>query len=212
MEMSKEQIVFRLIGSMGRVNQKSLRTERLSDADWQRITGALDELNDAPLFIDDAPALKPTEVRARARRLKREHDLGLFVVDYPQLMRAEGSNENRTTEISRISQSLKSLARELDIPVIALSQLNRSVELRTDKRPMMSDLRESGAIGQDADVIMFIYREDFYDKESPKKGLAEIFLGKQRNGETGKVNMLFKGEYTRFEYHVGEDYGDGVYS
>ena len=212
MEMSKEQIMFRLIGSLARVNQKSLRTGRLSHADWQRITEALDELNDAPLFIDDAPALTPTEVRARARRLKREHDLGLFVVDYLQLMQAQGSNENRTTEISRISQSLKSLARELNIPVIALSQLNRSVEQRTDKRPMMSDLRESGAIEQDADVIIFIYREDFYDKETPKKGLAEIIVGKQRNGETGKVNMVFKGEFIRFENYVAEDYAEGVYS
>ena len=142
MEMSKEQIMFRLIGSLGRLNQQLLRTGRLSDADWQRVKKALDELKDAPLFIDDAPALKPTEVRARARRLKREHDLGLFVVDYLQLMQAEGTNENRTTEISRISQSLKSLARELNIPVVALSQLNRGVEQRTDKRPMMSDLRE----------------------------------------------------------------------
>ena len=211
MEMSKEQIMFRLIGSMGRVNQQSLRTGSLSDADWQRITKALDELNDAPLFIDDAPALKPTEVRARARRLKREHDLGLFVVDYLQLMQSEGSNENRTTEISRISQSLKSLARELNVPVIALSQLNRSVEQRTDKRPMMSDLRESGAIEQDADVIIFIYREEFYDKETPKKGLAEIIIRKQRNGDTGTVKLIFKGEFTRFENYIREDFGDGVY-
>ncbi len=210
MEMSKEQIMFRLIGSMARVNQKSLRTGRLSDADWQRITKALDELNDAPLFIDDAPALKPTEVRARARRLKSEHDLGLFVVDYLQFMQTDGSNENRTTEISRISQALKSLARELNVPAITLSRLNRSVEQRTDKRPMMSDLRESGAIEQDADVIIFIYREEFYDKETPEKGLAEIIVSKQRNGETGKVRLVFKGEFTRFENHVGEDYGVGV--
>lgn len=212
MEMSKEQIMFRLIGALGRVNQQLLRTGRLSDADWQRVKKALDELKDAPLFIDDAPALKPTEVRARARRLKREHDLGLFVVDYLQLMQAEGTNENRTTEISRISQSLKSLARELNIPVVALSQLNRGVEQRTDKRPMMSDLRESGAIEQDADVIIFIYREDFYDKETPKKGLAEIIIRKQRNGDTGTVNLIFKGEYTRFENYVREELGEGVYT
>ena len=212
MEMSKEQIMFRLIGALGRVNQQLLRTGRLSDADWQRVKKALDELKDAPLFIDDAPALKPTEVRARARRLKREHDLGLFVVDYLQLMQAEGPNENRTTEISRISQSLKSLARELSIPVVALSQLNRGVEQRTDKRPMMSDLRESGAIEQDADVIIFIYREDFYDKETPKKGLAEIIIRKHRNGDTGTVNLIFKGEYTRFENYVREEFGEGVYS
>ena len=211
MEMSKEQITFRLIGSIGRVNQKSLRTGRLSDDDWDRIKKALDMLRNAPIFIDDAPSLKPTEVRARARRLKREHNLELLVVDYLQLMQVEGSNENRTTEISRISQSLKSLARELNIPVVALSQLNRSVEQRADKRPMMSDLRESGAIEQDADVIIFIYREEAYDRETPNKGLAEIIIGKQRNGETGKVRMIFKGEFTRFENFIREKYGEGVY-
>ena len=211
MEMSKEQITFRLIGSMGRVNQKSLRTGRLSDGDWERIKKVLDTLKSAPIFIDDAPSLKPTEVRARARRLKREHNLELLVVDYLQLMQVEGSNENRTTEISRISQSLKSLARELNIPVVALSQLNRSVEQRADKRPMMSDLRESGAIEQDADVIIFIYREEVYDRETQNKGLAEIIVGKQRNGETGKVRMIFKGEYTRFENYIREEYGEGVH-
>ena len=178
----------------------------------QELSDHRNELKDAPLFIDDAPALKPTEVRARARRLKREHDLGLFVVDYLQLMQAEGTNENRTTEISRISQSLKSLARELNIPVVALSQLNRGVEQRTDKRPMMSDLRESGAIEQDADEIIFIYREDFYDKETPKKGLAEIIIRKQRNGDTGTVNLIFKGEYTRFENYVRAELWEGVYT
>ena len=151
-------------------------------------------------------------MRARARRLKREHDLGLLVVDYLQLMRVEGLNENRTTEISRISRSLKGLARELSIPVIALSQLNRAVEQRADKRPLMSDLRESGAIEQDADVILFIYREDRYDPETPRKGLAEIILSKQRNGETGKVRLVFKKEFARFENFIAEDYGEGVYN
>ena len=212
MEMSKEQIMFRLIGSIGRINQKRLRNGRLSDDDWVRVQQSLDTLADAPLFIDDTPALKPTEVRARARRLKREHDLGLIVVDYLQLMQAGGYNENRNTEISRISQSLKSLARELNIPVVVLSQLNRSVEQRTDRRPIMSDLRESGAIEQDADVIIFIYREERYDPETRDKGLAEIIVAKQRNGPTGKVRLVYKGEFTRFENFVPEDYGDGVRS
>lgn len=210
MEMSQEQIMFRLIGSIGRINQKRLRNGRLSDDDWVRVQRSLDTLADAPLFIDDTPALKPTEVRARARRLKREHDLGLIVVDYLQLMQAGGYNENRNTEISRISQSLKSLARELNIPVVVLSQLNRSVEQRTDKRPMMSDLRESGAIEQDADVIIFIYREERYDPETRDKGFAEIIVAKQRNGPTDTVRLVYKGEFTRFENFVPEDYGDGV--
>ncbi len=210
MEMSQEQIMFRLIGSIGRINQKRLRNGRLSDDDWVRVQRSLDTLADAPLFIDDTPALKPTEVRARARRLKREHDLGLIVVDYLQLMQAGGYNENRNTEISRISQSLKSLARELNIPVVVLSQLNRSVEQRTDKRPMMSDLRESGAIEQDADVIIFIYREERYDPETRDKGFAEIIVAKQRNGPTDTVRLVYKGEFTRFENFVREDYGDGV--
>ena len=212
MEMSKEQIMFRLIGSIGRINQKRLRNGRLSDDDWVRVQRSLDTLADAPLFIDDTPALKPTEVRARARRLKREHDLGLIVVDYLQLMQTGGYNENRNTEISRISQSLKSLARELNIPVVVLSQLNRSVEQRTDRRPMMSDLRESGAIEQDADVIIFIYREERYDPETRDKGLAEIIVAKQRNGPTDTVRLVYKGEFTRFENFVPEDYGDGVRS
>ncbi len=210
MEMSKEQIMFRLIGSIGRINQKRLRNGRLSDDDWVRVQRSLDTLAGAPLFIDDTPALKPTEVRARARRLKREHDLGLIVVDYLQLMQAGGYNENRNTEISRISQSLKSLARELNIPVVVLSQLNRSVEQRTDKRPMMSDLRESGAIEQDADVIIFIYREERYDPETRDKGFAEIIVAKQRNGPTDTFRLVYKGEFTRFENFVPEDYGDGV--
>ena len=212
MEMSSSQIMYRLIGSLARINQKLLRLGRVTDEDWTRIKSVMDKLHYAPIFIDDAPALSAIEVRARARRLKREHDLGLLVVDYLQLMQAEGSNENRTTEISRISRSLKGLARELGIPVIALSQLNRAVEQRTDKRPLMSDLRESGAIEQDADVILFIYREDFYDAETPRRGLAEIILSKQRNGETGKAQLVFKKEFARFENFIADDYGEGVYS
>ena len=211
MEMSNSQIMYRFIGSIARINQKLLRLGRVTDEDWNRIKSVMDKLHYAPIFIDDAPSLTPTEVRARARRLKREHDLGLLVVDYLQLMRVEGLNENRTTEISRISRSLKGLARELGIPVIALSQLNRAVEQRVDKRPLMSDLRESGAIEQDADVILFIYREERYDPETPRKGLADIILSKQRNGETGKVRLVFKKEFARFENFIAEDYGEGVY-
>ena len=211
MEMSKEQIAFRLIGSIGRITQEVLRAGKLSQQDWENIESAMNLLKDTPIFIDDSPSLSPTDVRARARRLKREHDLGLIVVDYLQLMQVDGSSENRTTEMSLISRSLKGLARELDIPVIALSQLNRSVEQRADRRPIMSDLRESGAIEQDADLILFIYREEAYHEDTPKKGVAEIKIGKQRNGATGKVTLTFKGEFIRFENHVREDYGEGVY-
>lgn len=210
MEMSAEQIMFRLIGSNSRVSQKLLRTGRLSSRDWDRVMSAMDILGDAPIFIDDAPALTPIEVRARARRLYREHDLGLLVVDYLQLMQADGLNENRTTEITRISRSLKSLARELNIPVVALSQLNRSVEQRVDKRPVMSDLRDSGAIEQDADLIVFIYREDVQDRETRNAGSAELIIGKQRNGATGKVRVTFNGKFTRFENFIVDDFGEGV--
>ena len=169
-------------------------------------------MTDAPIFIDDAPSLTPTEVRARARRLKRKHNLGLIVVDYLQLMQVAGTSENRATEISEISRSLKALARELDVAVTALSQLNRSVEQRTDRRPVMSDLRESGAIEQDADVIIFIYRDEVYDKETPKKGIADIIIGKQRNGPIGDFLLTFKGEHTRFDNYVPDNYGEGVFS
>ena len=211
MEMSAEQLSFRMIGSIGRVNQSHLRTGRLTDEDWSRIDSAVSMMSSAPVFIDDAPALTPTEVRARARRLKREHNLGLIVVDYLQLMSVAGSTENRATEISEISRSLKALARELNVPVIALSQLNRSVEQRTDKRPVMSDLRESGAIEQDADVIVFIYREEVYDADTPRKGVADIIIGKQRNGPIGEFHLTFLGEFTKFENLVAEAYGEGVY-
>ena len=169
-------------------------------------------MSNAPIYIDDAPALTPTEVRARARRLKRKNELGLVVVDYLQLMQVAGTSENRATEISEISRSLKALAKEIDIPVIALSQLNRSVEQRADKRPVMSDLRESGAIEQDADVIVFIYREEVYDKETPRKGIADIIIGKQRNGPIGEFRLTFMGEFTKFENLVAEAYGEGVFS
>jgi replicative DNA helicase len=212
MEMSAEQLSFRMIGSIGRVNQSHLRTGNLSDDDWPRINSAVSMMSNAPIFIDDAPALSPTEVRARARRLKRRNNLGLIVVDYLQLMQIGGTKENRATEISEISRSLKALAKEIDVPVIALSQLNRSVEQRTDKRPVMSDLRESGAIEQDADVIFFIYREEVYDKDTPRKGVADIIIGKQRNGPVGEFRLTFMGEFTKFENLVAEDYGDGVYS
>jgi len=212
MEMSAEQLTFRMIGSLGSVNQSHLRTGNLTDDDWPRINSAVAMMTDAPIFIDDAPALTPTEVRARARRLKRKHNLGLIVVDYLQLMQVAGTNENRATEISEISRSLKALARELDVAVIALSQLNRSVEQRADRRPVMSDLRESGAIEQDADVIIFIYRDEVYDKETAKKGIADIIIGKQRNGPIGDFLLTFKGEHTRFDNYVPDNYGEGVFS
>ncbi len=208
MEMSAEQLSFRMIGSIGRVNQSNLRRGRFSDEDWSRINSAVAMMADAPIFIDDTPALSPTEIRARARRLKREHGLGLVVVDYLQLMQVSGTTENRATEISEISRSLKALAKELDIPVVALSQLNRSVEQRTDKRPVMSDLRESGAIEQDADVIVFIYREEVYDPDTVRKGVADIIIAKQRNGPIGEIRLTFLGEYTKFENLVAEAYGD----
>jgi replicative DNA helicase len=211
MEMSAEQLSFRMIGSIGRVNQQKLRTGRLNDEDWRRIDSAVSMMSTVPIYIDDSAGLSPTEVRARARRLKREHGLGLVVVDYLQLMQVTGNTENRATEISEISRSLKALAKELDVPVVALSQLNRSVEQRTDKRPVMSDLRESGAIEQDADVIVFIYREEVYEPDTPRKGVADIIIGKQRNGPVGEFHLTFRGEFTRFENLVANAYGEGVF-
>ncbi|MFZ7094824.1 replicative DNA helicase [Luteimonas dalianensis] len=200
MEMSASQLALRLISSNGRINATRLRTGQLEDEDWSRVTGAIRMLKESKIFIDDTPGLSPDVLRAKARRLKREHDLGLIVIDYLQLMAVPGNSENRATEISEISRSLKGLAKELNLPVIALSQLNRSLESRTDKRPVMADLRESGAIEQDADIIVFIYRDEYYNKEnSPDKGLAEIIIGKQRNGPTGSFKLKFFGEYTRFD-------------
>jgi replicative DNA helicase len=204
MEMSTEQLALRMISSLGRVNQSSLRNGRLSDEDWPRINGAIQLMQEAPLFIDDTPALSPTEIRARARRLKRQHGLSLIVIDYLQLMQVSGNTENRATEISAISRSLKALARELEVPIIALSQLNRSVEQRVDKKPIMSDLRESGAIEQDADLIVFIYREEVYDKDTSRKGIADIHIAKQRNGPIGDFQLTFLGQYTKFENYVPE--------
>ncbi|HEY6942048.1 replicative DNA helicase [Dokdonella sp.] len=206
MEMSASQLAFRLISSLGRINQQHLRTGDLAEEEWPRVTNAITLLSEAKIFIDDTPALSPSELRARSRRLKREHDLGLIVIDYLQLMQVPGTKENRATEISEISRSLKALAKELNVPVIALSQLNRSLEQRTDKRPVMADLRESGAIEQDADVIMFIYRDEYYNPESGEKGVAEIIIGKQRNGPTGHVKLAFLGHYTKFENLASNSY------
>jgi replicative DNA helicase len=200
MEMGASQLALRLIGSVGRLDQHKLRTGRLAADDWEKLTAALGRLNEAPILIDETPALNAIEVRSRARRLMRTYGkLGLVIVDYLQLMQATASGENRATEISEISRSMKSLAKELKVPVMALSQLNRSLEQRPNKRPVMSDLRESGAIEQDADVILFIYRDEVYNPETQDKGVAEIIIGKQRNGPIGTVRLTFLGEYTRFE-------------
>ncbi len=211
MEMPSQQLAFRMISSLGRVDQTHLRTGNFPDEDWSRINTAVQLMSDAPIFIDDSASLSPTEIRARARRLKREHGLGLIVVDYLQLMQVHGSTENRATEISEISRSLKALAKELELPIIALSQLNRSVEQRTDKRPVMSDVRESGAIEQDADLIVFIYREEVYNQDTPRKGIADISIAKQRNGPIGDFPLTFVGRFTKFENWVPEAYADEAY-
>ncbi len=211
MEMPSQQLAFRMISSLGRVDMRHLRTGKFPDEDWSRINTAVQLMSDAPIFIDDTAALSPTEIRARARRLQREHGLGLIVIDYMQLMQVPGSKENRATEISEISRSLKALAKELSLPVVVLSQLNRSVEQRTDKRPVMSDLRESGAIEQDADVIVFIYREEVYNPDTPKKGLADVAIAKQRNGPIGDFLLTFVGKYTKFENFVPDSYGEAAF-
>jgi replicative DNA helicase len=198
MEMSKSQLVKRMVSSIGSVNAQRMRTGQLDDAEWTRVTAATAELRRANILIDDTGGLSPSELRARARRMKREKNIGLIVIDYLQLMTGDGSSENRTNEVSEISRKLKALAKELDVPVIALSQLNRSLEQRHDKRPVMADLRESGAIEQDADVILFVYRDVVYNPESPAKNIAEIIIGKQRNGPIGEVLLQFQGEFTRF--------------
>lgn len=203
MEMPGEAIVMRLLSSLCRIDQLRIRTGKLADEDWPRISSTVSMLSDAPLFIDDTPGLSPAEMRARARRLAKEYgQIGLIVVDYLQLMQVPGYNENRTAEISEISRSLKGLAKELKVPVIALSQLNRGLEQRADKRPIMSDLRESGAIEQDADLIAFIYRDEVYNENSPDKGTAEIIIAKQRNGPIGKLRLTFMGQYTCFENFI----------
>jgi replicative DNA helicase len=201
LEMSKEQLVMRLLCSEARVDNAKVRTGYLSERDFPRLAMAAGRLSDAPIYIDDTPGQNILEMRAKARRLKREANIGLLVIDYLQLMRGF-SQENRTQELSEISRSLKSLAKELNIPIVALSQLNRQVELRADKRPIMSDIRESGSIEQDADVIMFIYRDEVYKQDSQDEGIAEIIIGKQRNGPTGTTRLTFRREYTRFENFI----------
>ncbi|GGH58142.1 replicative DNA helicase [Comamonas phosphati] len=213
MEMGAAQLAVRIVGSIGRVNQGNLRTGKLSDDEWPRLTEAIERLRTVSLHIDETPGLTPSELRANARRLARQcGKLGLIVVDYLQLMSGSGSSsaDNRATELGEISRGLKMLAKELQCPVIALSQLNRSVEQRTDKRPMMSDLRESGAIEQDADIIMFIYRDDYYNKESKEPNIAEVIIGKQRNGPTGTVKLFFQKNQTRFE-NLAQGYGSDEY-
>jgi len=210
MEMAGTQLAMRLLGSLGRLDQHKLRTGRLTDEDWNRLTNAVGRLHDAPIHIDETPALNALELRARARRLHRQYGkLGLVVVDYLQLMQASNQGENRATEISEISRSLKALAKELKVPVVALSQLNRGLEQRPNKRPIMSDLRESGAIEQDADLILFIYRDEVYNPDTADKGKAEIIISKQRNGPIGTVDLTFIGQFTRFENYAQQ--GQGPY-
>jgi replicative DNA helicase len=212
MEMPGTQLTMRMLGSVGRLDQHRMRTGRLTDEDWPKLTHAVQKMSEAQIFIDETGALNPMELRSRSRRLARQcGKLGLIIVDYLQLMSGSGSGgENRATEISEISRSLKSLAKELDCPVIALSQLNRGLEQRPNKRPIMSDLRESGAIEQDADVILFIYRDEVYNPDSQDKGTAEIIIGKQRNGPIGPIRLTFQGQYTKFENFAGVQnfYGD----
>jgi replicative DNA helicase len=200
MEMPAEQLAMRMLSSLARIELQRIRNGQLNDEDWPRLSAAIAMMASKKMFIDDSGSLSPIEVRSRARRLAREQgELGLVVVDYLQLMRVPGNSEHRAAEISEISRSLKSLARELDVPVVALSQLNRSLEQRTDRRPIMSDLRESGAIEQDADLITFIYRDEMYNKDSPDKGIAEVIIAKQRNGPTGMMRLTFLGHFSRFE-------------
>ncbi|MDO9139453.1 MAG: replicative DNA helicase [Methylobacter sp.] len=210
MEMPGDSLAMRMMSSLGRIDQHRIRTGKLEDDEWPRLTSAINILAETKLFIDDTPALTPTEVRSRARRLAREHgQLGLIVLDYLQLMQSPSSGDNRVQQISDISRGLKALAKELNVPVVALSQLNRNLEQRPNKRPMMSDLRESGAIEQDADLIVFVYRDEVYNEDSPDKGIAEIIIGKQRNGPLGTVRLTFLGQYTRFENFAGTYYGSG---
>ncbi len=200
MEMPGTQLAMRFVSSVGRLDQQRLRTGRLNDDDWQRLSYAMGKLHEAPIHIDETPGLNPIDLRTRARRLYRQYGkLGLIVIDYLQLMTSSKESDNRAAELSEISRSVKSLAKELSVPIIALSQLNRSLENRPNKRPVSSDLRESGALEQDADIIIFIYRDEVYNPDSPDKGTAEINLAKHRNGPTGTIRLTFLGEYTRFE-------------
>lgn len=210
MEMPSDQLVMRMLSSLGRIDQTRMRTGDMHDDDWPRFTSAVSQLKDKPIYFDDSPALTPNEVRTRARRVARQAGgLKLIVLDYIQLMRANRDlDNNRTGEITEISRGLKAIAKEMRCPVVALSQLNRGVESRNDKRPLMSDLRESGAIEQDADVILMIYRDEVYNPESPDKGTAEIIIGKQRNGPIGKIRLAFIGNLTKFENLARNDYSE----
>lgn len=209
MEMPSDSLAMRMLASMGRVEQTKVRSGKLDEEDWSRFGSAVAQLSETKIMIDDTPALSPTEVRSRARRVVREHGgISVIALDYLQLMSLKGSTENRTAEISEISRSLKSLAKELNVPVIALSQLNRELEKRPNKRPVMSDLRESGAIEQDADLIVFVYRDEVYYEDSPDKGTAEIIIGKQRNGPIGSVRLRFEGQFSRFDNLAPDYYQD----
>mgnify|MGYP002737401149 CR=1 FL=1 len=205
LEMPSEQIMMRMLASLGRIDQVKVRTGQLDDEDWARLSSAIELLNSkGKMYIDDSSGLTPTEVRSRARRVAREHGgLSMIMVDYLQLMKVPAFSDNRTLEIAEISRSLKALAKELKVPVIALSQLNRTLEQRADKRPVNSDLRESGSIEQDADLIMFIYRDEVYNDDSPDKGTAEVIIGKQRNGPIGRIRLTFHGRYSRFDNYAG---------
>ncbi|MDC9729451.1 MAG: replicative DNA helicase [Methyloprofundus sp.] len=212
MEMPGDSLAMRMMSSLGRIDQNKVRTGKLDDDEWPRLTSAINLLAETKLFIDDTAALTPSEVRSRARRLTRDHgQLGLIVLDYLQLMQSPSSGESRVAQISDISRGLKTLAKELNVPVVALSQLNRNLEQRPNKRPVMSDLRESGSIEQDADVIMFVYRDEVYNEDSPDKGTAEIIIGKQRNGPIGTARLTFLGKYTRFENCAHNPYSEGDY-
>jgi replicative DNA helicase len=200
MEMPADQLIVRMLSSIGRIDQSRIRNGKLEQKDWPRLSTAVNKLKDAPMYIDDTPALSPTELRSRARRVAREHgELAMIMVDYMQLMQVAGFIEGRTAEVSEISRNMKALAKEFNCPVVALSQLNRALEQRPNKRPVNSDLRESGSLEQDADLIMFIYRDEVYNEDSPDKGIAEIVIGKQRNGPIGTARLAFFGQYTRFE-------------
>ena len=213
MEMPASQLMMRMLSSVGKIDQGRVRSGKLEEEDWPKLSAAVSKLKDRPLFIDDTAALTPTEVRSRARKVLREHgSIGMSMLDYLQLMQVAGKgSEGRTAEISEISRSLKGIAKEFDCPVIALSQLNRALEQRPNKRPVNSDLRESGAIEQDADVIMFIYRDEVYNEETQDKGVAEIIIGKQRNGPIGTARLSFIGKFTRFENLAFGDYDDAGY-
>jgi len=212
MEMPGDSLAMRMMSSLGRIDQNKVRTGKLDDDEWPRLTSAINLLAETKLFIDDSPGLTPNEVRSRARRLARDNgQLGLIVLDYLQLMQSPASGDSRVAQISDISRGLKTMAKELHVPVMALSQLNRNLEQRPNKRPVMSDLRESGSIEQDADVIMFVYRDEVYNEDSPDKGMAELIIGKQRNGPIGTVRLTFLGKYTRFENCAHDAYSGGDY-